>query len=136
MLPAHSSRHRSQRVSRKQNSRVKELVHSKEMRLNLHLALLLPRLERLHCRKKEEVGIMGVNINKAFCPKETSDVFNTLFQKTIPGLVKTCDYYCTVNSSGQAASSCPRQRSNEWAYDSCWPATSQPQSGSKAFCFD
>lgn len=46
---------------------------------------------------------MGVNVNKAFCPKETSDAFNTLFQKTVPGLGKTCDYYCTVNSSGQAA---------------------------------
>jgi len=103
------------------------------MRLNLHLALLLPRLGRLHRRKKEEVGIMGVNVNKAFCPKETSDAFNTLFQKTIPGLVKTCDLHSKLQWTG---SSCPRQRSNEWAYDSCWPATSQPPSGSKAFCFD
>lgn len=71
------------------------------MRLNLHLALLLPRLGRLHCRKKKEVGIITVNIKKAFQPRETSGAFNMLFQKTIPDLVKTCDSYCTANSSGQ-----------------------------------
>lgn len=77
------------------------MVHSKEMRLNLCLALLLPRLGRLHCRKKEEVGIIRVNINKALQPRETSGAFNMLFQKTIPDLVKTRDSYCTANSSGQ-----------------------------------
>lgn len=66
VLPAHFSRLCCQKLGGKQNSRVKGLVRSKEMRLNLHLALLLPRQERLQQREKDEVGIISVNISKAF----------------------------------------------------------------------